>query len=59
MKRSSDDDDQRHSTPDAKLEAFFSNFLQRHPKFFLYVGVGLVILIIVALVVAKFTNKNP
>jgi hypothetical protein len=58
MKRPSDDDDQRASAPDAKLEEFFSRFLRRHPKFFIYVGIALAVLVIAALVVAKLTTKS-
>ena len=39
---------------DSKVEDFFSGFLGRHPRFFVYLGVALAILIIVALLVAKF-----
>jgi hypothetical protein len=55
MKRPSDDDGERPSTPDGKLEAFLSSFLQRHPRFFVYLAIALVALIIIALLVAKFS----
>jgi hypothetical protein len=55
MKRPSDDDGEGPSTPDNKLEAFLSGFLQRHPRFFVYLGSALVALIIIALLVAKFS----
>lgn len=55
MKRPSDDDGERPSTPDAKFEAFLSGFLRRHPRFFLYLGIALAALILVALLVAKFS----
>lgn len=59
MKRPSDDDDDRRaSSPDSRLEAFFSEFLQRHPRFFLYVGIGLAVLVVVAIAVAKLTARN-
>ncbi len=53
MKRPPDDDDHASSTPDAKLEAFFSSFLHKHPRFFLYVGVAIAILAIAAVIIIK------
>ena len=58
MKRPSDDDDPRSSTPDNKLEAFFSRFLQRYPKFFVYVGIALAALVIAVVVIVKLTSKS-
>jgi hypothetical protein len=59
MKRPPDDDeDRRSSSSDSKLEAFLTGFLQRHPRFFLYVGIGLAVLVITAIVVAKLTTKS-
>jgi hypothetical protein len=59
MKRPSDDDDDRRaSSPDSRLEAFLSGFLQRHPRFFLYVGIGLAVLVAVAIVVASLTTRS-
>ena len=59
MKRPSDDnDDGRGSSSDSKLEAFLSGFLQRHPRFFLYVLIGLAVLVVVAVVLAKLTTKG-
>ena len=55
MKRPSDDDGERSSTPDGKVEALLSGFLQRHPRFFIYLGIALVALIIITLLVAKFS----
>jgi hypothetical protein len=59
MKRPSDDDHERASSPDARLEAFFSGFLQKHPRFFLYLGIGILVLAALALVVVKFSSKAP
>jgi hypothetical protein len=59
MKRPSDDDGERPSTPEGKLEDFLSGFLQRHPRFFVYLGIALVVLIIVGLLLAKFSGKAP
>ncbi|MHB8519491.1 MAG: hypothetical protein ACYDH9_01920 [Limisphaerales bacterium] len=58
MKRPSGDEAQRGSSPDARLEALLNGFLQRHPRFFIYLVVAVVGLIIVALVVAKFADKG-
>ena len=59
MKRPSDDDDDRGAaSSDSKLEAFLSGFLQRHPRFFLYVLIGLAVLVVAAIVVAKVTTKS-
>jgi hypothetical protein len=58
MKRPSGEDDQRASTSDARLEAIFSGFLQRHPKLFLYAGLSFVVLVVAAIAVAKFTGKG-
>ena len=58
MKRPSDDDDERSSSSDSKAEEFVSRFLKKHPRFFIYVGVGLGILIVIALIVAKFSGGS-
>jgi hypothetical protein len=57
MKRPSDDD-ARRSSPDAKLEAFASGFLSRHPRFFIVAGVVLAAFIVVAILVARFAGKS-
>lgn len=53
MKRPSDGDDERASEPDARLEGFFSAFLEKHPKFFRYSGIALVAIFILTIVLAK------
>jgi len=58
MKRSSDEADRFASSPDDKLEAFFSGFLERHPRFFVHLGIAFVVLIVVALVAAKLSGKG-
>jgi high-affinity Fe2+/Pb2+ permease len=59
MKRPSDDDDDRRaSSSDSKAEEFLTRFLQRHPRFFIYVGVGLAALVVAAIIVAVLTNKS-
>ena len=59
MKRPPDDDeDSRASSSNSKLEAWLSGFLRRHPRFFLYVGIGLAVLVIVAITFSKLTTKS-
>jgi hypothetical protein len=64
MKRPSDDDDERDSegehgeSPDSKAEEFLSRFLERNPRFLLYVGIGLGALVVVALAAAKFSGMS-
>ena len=58
MKRPSDDDERRASSSDSKLEALLSGFLQRHPRFFIYVGISLAVLVIAAIIVAKLTTRS-
>jgi hypothetical protein len=55
MRRPPDDDGGRSSTPDGKLEAFLGGFLQRHPRFFMYLGIALGAVIILGLAIAKFS----
>ena len=57
MKRP-DHDDGRGSSSDSRLEEFFSGFLQRHPRFFIYVGIGLAVSIVIAIVVAMLTTRS-
>ena len=58
MKRDSDDHDERSSLSDSSAEEFLSRFLQRHPRFFLHVSIGLGILVVIALIVAKFSGAS-
>ena len=58
MKRPSHEGDRFASSPDDKLEAFFGGFLERHPRFFVHLGIAFVILFIVALVAAKLSGKG-
>ena len=57
MKRPSDDDD-RGSSPDSKAEEFFSRFLRKNPRFFLYVSLAIGALIIIGLIIAKSTGPS-
>ena len=47
------------SSAEGKLEAFFSNFLARYPRFFLYSGVALALLFVAVLIATKFSRKSP
>jgi hypothetical protein len=58
MKRPSDDDGQSGSPSDSKAEELARRFFQKYPRFFLYFGIGLGILIVIALVVAKFSGTS-
>ena len=58
MKRPSDDDDRRASSSDSKAEEFLTRFLQRHPRFFIYLGLGLAVLVVVAIVVVVLASKS-
>ena len=59
MRRGSGDGDERRSSPDSKAEASLAHFLQKHPRFFLYVAVGLGALILLGLLVARLSGTNP
>ena len=52
MKRGRDEDP-RPTAPDDKLEEAVSGFLRRHPRFFLYFAIALVVLAILALVLSR------
>ena len=55
MRRRPEDDEGRKPVPtDSRLEEFFSGFLRRNPKFLLYVGIGLGVLILAAVAAAAF-----
>jgi hypothetical protein len=58
MKKPPDDDGRQFSSADNRLEEFFSGFLARHPRFFLYVGIGLLALVILALVMAQVSGHR-
>ena len=57
MKRPVDDDVTYAAPADERLEAMLSGFLRRHPRFFLYVGIGLVVVIIMTLIIARLTSN--
>jgi len=56
MKRPADADGQEPSTAEGKVEAYFQGFLTRYPRFFIYCGVALAVLLIVAVVMAKLSK---
>jgi len=58
MKRPSDDDGSRGSSPESNAEDFLSKFFQKHPRFFLYVAIGFGALIILSLVIIHFSGVN-
>jgi len=57
MKRPSDDDGHQPSSPDDQIEAFLGGFLQKHPRFFIYLGIGIIVLIIIGLCIAKLSGQ--
>ena len=55
MKRPSDDDgNNRPSSSDSKLESFLTGFLQRRPRFFLYLTITIILLVVASLVLARY-----
>jgi len=58
MKRPPEEDARPASTPDARLEALLSGFLNRHPRFFLLAGVLLATLILVAILIARLAGRS-
>jgi hypothetical protein len=57
MKRRSDDYD-GGSSSGSKAEEIAERFLSKFPRLFLYCGIGLVILILIAFVVLKFSGTG-
>jgi hypothetical protein len=58
MKRPSDDDEPGASSPDSQAEDIAQRFFQKYPRFFLYFGLGLGILIVIALLIARFSGTG-
>jgi hypothetical protein len=56
MKRPSDDDGDRPSTPDSNVEASLSAFLRRNPRFFIYLVIAFAVIVIIAFLIAKFSG---
>jgi hypothetical protein len=55
MKRRPDDDGDRRSSSGSGAEDFLSGFLEKHPRFLLYlgIGIGVLVLITVTIVIAS------
>jgi hypothetical protein len=58
MKRPSDGDDERSSTPESRAEEFAQRVLARSRKLLIVGGIILGIVIIIALVMAKFSGSG-
>jgi hypothetical protein len=58
MKRPSDDDGERSSSPESKAEEFARRVLARSRKLLLIGGIALAILIIVALIMSKMSSGS-
>ena len=58
MRRASKEAEGASSSPDEKLEAFFSGFLSRHPRFLVVAGVVVAVVILLAIVMAKMGGKG-
>jgi len=48
----------RSSSPDEKLEAFFSGLLSRHPRFLVVAGVVVAVAVLLAIVIATMRDKG-
>jgi hypothetical protein len=55
MKRPAEDD-APDSALDSKAEEVLGRFFERHPRFFLYAGIGLGALVIVVIIAVKVSN---
>jgi len=58
MKRPSDGDDERSSSPESKAEEFVARVLARSRKLIIIGGIVLGILIVIALVMSKFSGSH-
>lgn len=58
MKRPPEGDDEWSAASDSKTEEFLSRFFRKHPRFFLYVGIGIAVLVVIALVTAILVGKH-
>ena len=58
MKRSSDDDRDSGSSSDSRAEEMARRFFKRYPRFFLYCTLGIVILVVATVVVARFSGNG-
>ena len=58
MKRRPSGDDSGSGAGGDKLEGALGRFLERHPKFFVWLTAGLVALVVVGLALSKSGGKN-
>jgi hypothetical protein len=58
MKRPLDDEGGRNSSADSRAEKLLAGFLQKHPRFLVYFGVGLGVLILVGIIVAFLIGRG-
>ena len=58
MKRPSDDDEQNGSSSDSRAEEFAQRILKKYSRLFLYVGIAIGVLLVIALVVARLSNTQ-
>lgn len=58
MREPRDDEVDRSSSAAEGVEAFLSRLLQRHPRFFIYLGIGLVVVIFLGLLLAVFMRST-
>ncbi|MBI2928272.1 MAG: hypothetical protein HYY24_21595 [Verrucomicrobia bacterium] len=56
MKRRADDDGARTSSPDEKLDALLSSLLRKHSRKLKLFAIALVVLLLLAILVAKFAS---
>jgi hypothetical protein len=58
MKRPPDDDGQNGHPSDSKPEELVRKFLQKYPRFLLYLGIGFAILIVIAVIISKLSDRR-
>jgi len=58
MKRPSDDDGGRRSLSDSGAEDFLSSFLEKRPRFFLYLGIGIGVLALLTVIVMILSKSK-
>lgn len=59
MKRPPAEDDAVAASPEARLDAFFRDFLRKHPRLPLASAIALVVFVVVVAVIARFSNGHP
>ena len=58
MKRRPAEAGDGNSSADSKLESWLHEFFQRHPRFFIYVGIGSAVLVVIALIISIISGKS-